>query len=103
MENKFYLYLLHLTQIIQNVTTESGSSSLDSFLQMFDSILVNEKLPLVLTNKVEMEQSWQQIENQKRTIVCFQEKFQSVLKSVQELDVFLGGLNDNGPMVDDIK
>jgi hypothetical protein len=52
------MYLMHLTQIIQNVTTEQGNSSLDSFLSIFDSILVNEKLPLLLTNRVEMETHW---------------------------------------------
>ena len=89
LETKFYTYLMHLTSVIQSVTSEGGNSSLDSFLHIFDTMLANDQLSLLPTTKFELEHMRNQIEGQKRIITAFSEKFQSVLKSVLELDNLL--------------
>lgn len=53
-------------------------------------MLANDQLPILPTTKFELEHIRNQIEGQKRTITVFSEKFQSVLKSVLELDNLLG-------------
>ena len=90
LETKFYTYLMHLTSVIQSVTSEGGNSSLDSFLHIFDTMLANDQLSLLPTTKFELEHMRNQIEGQKRIITAFSEKFQSVLKCVLELDNLLG-------------
>ena len=61
--------------VIQSVTSEGVYFSLDSFHDIFDTMLANDQLSLLPTSKFELEHMKNQIEGQKRTITGFSEKF----------------------------
>ena len=81
-ENKFYHYLGHLSQIINGVSSDLGTSSLEKYLEVFDHILVNEQESPQEKAPQEVLKACQRIETQMRVVEQYQGKFASVLKSV---------------------
>jgi hypothetical protein len=81
-ENKFYLYLVHLSQIINGVSSDLGTSSLEKYLEVFDHILVNEQESPQEKAPQEVLKAYQRIESRIGVVEQYQDKFASVLKSV---------------------
>lgn len=78
---------MQLSQIINRGVGggDRTASSLESYLEVFDKILVGEQLPMRGTFH-QMEAQCSKIDCNLRLLEQYQEKFSSILKSVQEVN-----------------